>query len=375
MPIKLRILFFLPTLLLALSCSNSRSSGAEDSAGNIQLRHASLLSMRQIDGATVATITNPWDTTATLATYILIPDSLPLPDPLPQGTVLRVPLRNSLVYSAVHIGLIKELGAADAIKGVCDAPYITDSTITARIAAGTVADCGNSMSPDIERIIAMSPDAVLLSPYENNAASARIAALGTPVVQCADYMECGPLARAEWMKFFGLLYGRPAEADSLFGEVERNYLAVKALTDTVSTRPSIIFDGIYANQWHMPARSSTTATFIRDAGGTNPFDHISGTGSAAMSPEQVLLKAGDADLWLVRYASPRPMALSEFLAQQRIYPQFEAAKRGNILFCNTIITPVFEETPFHPDLYLTHLAALLHPELNLCPRKSYFSAP
>ena len=36
-------------------------------------------------------------------------------------------------------------------------------------------------------------------------------------------MERSALGRAEWMKFYGLLYGREHEADSLFAVVEQNY--------------------------------------------------------------------------------------------------------------------------------------------------------
>lgn len=111
---NLKILFFLPTLLLTLGCSSPRSSRAEDRAEEKELRHASLLSLKDYGNATVAEIQNPWDSTETLATYILLPRSVSVPDSLPDGTIVRIPLDNSLIYSAVHIGLVNELGAADA---------------------------------------------------------------------------------------------------------------------------------------------------------------------------------------------------------------------------------------------------------------------
>ncbi len=188
-------------------------------------------------------------------------------------------------------------------------------------------------------------------------------------------MEVSPLARAEWMKFFGLLFGKELTADSIFSEVESRYLAVKNMTDSVSCRPSVIFDGIYANQWYVPGKNTTAAVYIRDAGGSNPFDSIAPANSLPLSPEQVLMLAQNADFWFVRYASRMPLTLEGFLSEQRIYPQFTAAGKGNVLFCNTIKEPFYDETPFHPDIFLTELASVLHPSLGITPQKHYFSRP
>ena len=77
---------------------------------------------------------------------------------------MRTPLSAALIYSSVHNSLICELGAVNAVKGVCDAQYIHERSLKKRIADGAVMDCGNSMSPDIERIISLSPDGPLSTP-------------------------------------------------------------------------------------------------------------------------------------------------------------------------------------------------------------------
>ncbi len=359
-------------LLLPCACTGGAADGDSGGGDTLALSYAKELTITRQDGYSVATIRNPWDTTAVLAKYILAPDSVPA-EKLPKGTVIRVPLKNSLVYSAVHIGLIDELGADSAIAGVCDARFINLDKIKLRIAAKTIADCGNSMSPDIEKIMHLSPDAILLSPYENSTTNARLESLGIPIVQCADYMESSPLARAEWMKFFGLLYGSEHKADSLFRATESEYLALKKQTEGCETRPSVIFDGIYGSQWYVPGRHSTAATYIRDAGGTNPFDRYDNPGSVALSPEQVLMQAHDADYWLVRYATTAPLTRAAHLKGNSIYPQFDAAKKNNIFACNTVEIPLFDETPFHPQWFLADLVSILHPELGVNPERRYFS--
>lgn len=359
-------------LLLPCACTGGAADGDTGGGDTLALSYAKELTLTQYGGYSVATIRNPWDTTAVLAKYILAPDSVPA-EKLPEGTVIRVPLKKSLVYSAVHIGLIDELGADSAIAGVCDARFINLGKITSRITEKAVADCGNSMSPDIEKIIHLSPDAILLSPYENSTTNSRLESLGIPIVQCADYMESSPLARAEWMKFFGLLYGSEHKADSLFKATESEYLALKKQTEGCGTRPSVIFDGIYGSQWYVPGRHSTAATYIRDAGGTNPFDRYDNPGSVALSPEQVLMQAHDADYWLVRYATAAPLTREAHLKGNSIYPQFDAAKKNNIFACNTVEIPLFDETPFHPQWFLADLVSILHPELGVNPEHRYFS--
>ncbi|MBD5324638.1 MAG: ABC transporter substrate-binding protein [Bacteroides sp.] len=364
-------LFILFCLLPAMwSCGSGRGEQAEGSAG--RLEYAGLLTLDERNGYTVARVTNPWDSAKALATYILVPDSVQLPADMPSGTIIRTPVSQALVFTSVHSGLISEIGAVDAIGAVCGSEYITVPEIQHRIADGRITDCGNDASPDIERIVSASPDLMLISPYENNPSNSRLESMGAPIVLCADYMEKSPLARAEWVKFFGRLFGKAAEADSMFATTEREYLALKSAVAKTESRPSVIFDGVYGNQWYVPRRDATLSSYIRDAGGTNPFDNHPGAGSLPLSPEKILIEAGNADYWLVRYASPTDYSLSDFVSLQPIYKEFKAAGDENVYGCNTMEVPFYEETPFHPQWFLEQLVAIFHPELGITPAHTYF---
>lgn len=129
---------------------------------------------------------------------------------------------NTLVYASVHCSLLEQLDALSQIGGVCDLSYIKTPALLSRAENGKLTDAGNSMSPDIERVMSLNPDAILLSPFEN-AGYGRIGKMGIPIIECADYLETSPLGRAEWIKFFGLLYGKEVETDSIFTEVEKLY--------------------------------------------------------------------------------------------------------------------------------------------------------
>ena len=108
-------------------------------------------------------------------------------------------------YSAVHCGMLEELGVADRIAGVCESRYIDLSFVREWIERGTIADLGEASSPDLERMIALSPDALLVSPFENTGYG-RVEKSGIPLLELADYMEAEPMGRVDVYKRQGLAY-------------------------------------------------------------------------------------------------------------------------------------------------------------------------
>lgn len=360
-------------LLLLAGCKGGRASEPTHSEEDtILMTHASNLMMIRTADYVKAVVRNPWDTTKILQTYILVADSIPLPDNLPEGTVVRTPLKKSLVYSSVHQSLVDELGGAEAIKGICDKQYIHDTKLLNRIKKGEVTDCGPATSPTTEKIIRLNPDAILLSPYENVDSEGTLARLGIPVIECADYMENSPLGRTEWMKFFGILYGKENVADSLFAITEKEYLTLKSRFSGSGLKPKVLMDCLYGQTWHVPRAESTMSQFINDAGGINPFSNNFGYGSIALSGEQVLKQAGDADIWLLRYYQDQDKTMSELGNDSPLYPLFKAYKNGNVWGCNTSRQLFFEEMPFHPQWLLEDLISILHPESGITPTHAYF---
>ncbi|MDE6643380.1 MAG: ABC transporter substrate-binding protein [Muribaculaceae bacterium] len=363
----------LVALSLLVSCRGAGGATAViDGGDTVSMDYARRLTIVDYPGYTFVSIQNPWDTTRTLHNYLLIPDSLPLPENLPDGTIIRTPLKRSIVHSSIHCQLIDELGAGEAIKGVCDAQYMLAPRIKEGIKSGEIADCGVNTSPYIEKVVEVNPDAILLSPYQDSGTYGKLATLPISIVECADYMEISPLARAEWIKFFGRLYGKDAKADSIFEAVKSSYNSLKEKTSGVESRPKVLLDRLYGRQWFVPVAESTIATLIRDAGGVNPFDNLNSSGSVALSAEQVLVDAGDASVWVIRYLMPQPMTLQNLKAENKIYSQFDAFKSGNVYGCNTSKILLFEDSSFHPERALSDLINIIHPELSDSPSTQYF---
>lgn len=370
----LTLLIFIMLPLLA-SCSGG-SSNASDSATSSITNYAGNLSIQEINEQySLVSLRNPWDTTKLLARYALVDRNSEIPDDVPEdAVVLRVPIGKSVIFSGVHASLITELGASKAVSGICDAEFVSDPLVKDAISDGTILDCGQSSLPIIEKIIKLRPEILLVSPFENSAQSGGLGKTGVPVVLAADYMEETPLGRAEWIRFYGRLFGKGNTADSLFNDIAGQYEGIKKRNMGFKTRPTVLFDKIYSGIWSVPTQASSTGHLIEDAGGENPFGNISDAGSVQLSPEKVLSIGRDADIWLIRYYEP-PLLSRQVLAKENtIYSRFKAFSPGGRIYgVNTLEKHVFEDAAFHPHLILRELSKLLHPDSDSSYKPIYYS--
>ena len=361
-----RQLFILSALLLLCACRGRQAQrpGAE-ATDTLALRHATHLKVIRHAGFDEVRLADPWNAGQVLHTYLLVPSGAPLPSGLPRGTVVRTPLRRAVVSTSVHCSLIIDMGQKTSIAGVCEPQYIHIPYISERLRSGAVADCGSGMSPTVETIIDLQPDAIFLSPFQNSGRYGKVEALGIPIIETADYMETSALGRAEWMRFYGLLFGCTHEADSLFSAVEEAYLALRQQALRAKASKSVVMDKQTGAVWYVPGGKSTIGGLIADANIRYPWHDDPHSGSLALPFESVLEHGGHADLWLFRYNSPQPITSAALLSENSGYSQFKAFRGKGIYGCNTATSAFYEETPFHPHLLLRDFICIAYPELGL----------
>ncbi len=360
----LSFVFFALTAFLTLSsCGGGKVSYSPGEADTLKLKYARYLKVVRLPKYTLATLRNPWDTTKTLHTYILVPKDKPMPDGLPNGTVIRIPVGKAVVYSSVHSSLMIQMGAQQHIGAVCGLRYIKLPYIQERCREGKIIDAGDDLNPDIEKIIDLHPDLIMLSPFENSGGYGRVEKLGIPIMECADYMEDSALGRAEWMRFYGLLFGREKIADSLFTIVEKNYLALCRLTANVKLKPKVLDGQKSSATWYVSNGNSPTGHIYADAGVAYAFSDRKKNGFDPLSFEQVFEKAQDADIWFIKYNMKEDKTYKSMLRDYAPYQNFEAFKNHRVYGCNTNTVPYYEETSFHPDWLLQDIIVISHPEL------------
>ena len=430
-------------LLVLTACQGGKTTAGEAEEGDtLKMKYAKLLTIVKHGEKGTASldedaesaeyqyaevnVANPWKVGTLLHRYILIPKGkegdetvarLALQRTSGMGCTtdtVRTPVERSAVFIAPHCQLMYELGCQQAIRGVCDLNYINIPDVRKRAASAgnassgnasaqnSIVDCGSSMAPDIERIIALKPEAILVSPFENSGGYGKLDKLHIPIIEAADYMESSPLGRAEWMKFYGLLFGKAskaadekaskaadgkaskaadgkaskaadekasktvlsasceATADSLFSQIEKEYLKLKGEAGKLPKGLSILTERKTGNVWYVPGGQSTIGILLKDANARYIFSDDKHSGSLPMSPEQILAKGKLVDVWAFKYFGGAPLSQVQLLQEYDGYKALAAFSRGNIYQVDTSTVPYFELTSFHPELLLREFIILAH---------------
>ena len=370
---KLLSALIVTIVLLLSACGGGSKTSSAINGEIIPMKYAENLKLMKGDGYTEAVLRNPWDTTSILRTYILVDKDKEVPEHLPIGTIVRTPLSKALVYTATHCNLIHELGAVESIGGICEIQYIKVPEIIEGCANGTIVNAGEGTNPDIEKIIDLHPDALLLSPYENSGGHGQVEKLKIPIIECADYMETSALGSAEWIRFYGMLFGCEAKADSIFATVERNYNELKKLATSQTKKPKLMCEVKSGSAWYVSGGRSTTGKLYADAGAHYAFASYPNAGGIPLSFETVFDKAQDADIWLIKYNQATDLTLTSLREDYAPYAQFKAHKQKQVYGCNTGQKTYYEDFPFHPDRVLKDLIKIFHPSLLPEYELKYFS--
>lgn len=363
-------------LLSVYACGGKRTGSVAQGGDTVRMEYARHITIVKHDGYTTAELSNPWRKDGVLHRYVLVSrkDSARMASKVSamDGTVVYTPVGRGVMFSAPHCYLMGEIGAADAVSGVCDLNYINLPYLHKAVSEGRVADCGNGMSPSVERIVSVSPDALFVTPFEG-VNYGQLANIGVPLVECADYMETSALGRAEWMKFYGMLVGRENEADSLFAVVKRNYADYKDRAMKSALRPRVITERVVGGVWYCPGGESSMGQLLRDAGVDYVFADDKHSGSLSLSPEKVIEKAATADWWLFVNSGAGNLDRNGLLTEYEGYKMIKAYREGHVLECvPSISNPYFEQISFRPDFLLADFISWFHPELHILPSAHYY---
>lgn len=407
---RTRYLLWALLALAITSCQGGKTAAGDGDGGDtVKMKYAQLLTIVKHGGEYAehdgeyaeVTIANPWKEGTLLHRYILVPKGeegnktvarLAMQRSAGARCVtdtVRTPVENSAVFTSPHCQLLYELGCGQAIRGVCDLDYINIQDVKKRAASAgnhgsssAIADCGSSMAPGIERIIALKPEAILVSPFENSGGYGKLDKLHIPLIEVADYMEASPLGRAEWMKFYGMLFEKSdakdskteissskagifqSKADSLFAKIEKEYLNLKAAAKKLPAGLSVLTERKTGSVWYVPGGQSTIGILLKDANARYIFSEDQHSGSLAMSPEQILAKAKNIDVWAFKYFGGKPLSRSQLLQEYAGYKSLAAFGSSRIYQVDTSCEPYFEITSFHPEVLLREFILLSHPADN-----------
>ena len=367
-------------LFILLGCKNP-SANNEVSVPTTEenpIKYAKGFEIQDFEGYSELKITNPWPGSTKTFSYLLKNKDASLSlDETIYDAVIEVPVERIVVTSTTHIPSLELLEEEASLIGFPNLDYISSEKTRERIREGKVKELGKNEDLNTEVLIENNPDVVVTFAVEGqNSAVKNLERAGIPVLYNADWTETHPLGKAEWIKFFGKLFGKEAVAEQRFDLIEKEYLTAKSMASQADERPTVLSGAMYKDIWYLPQGNSWAAQFIEDANGYYLWRDREGTGSLALNLESVLETGQEADYWI----GPSQFThYDQLLEANPVYGEFKAFKEKEIYSFTTKKGETggviyYELAPNRPDLVLKDIIKILHP--NLLPSyEPYFFTP
>lgn len=321
-------------------------------------RYARGFSLAPQKGYTEAVVYNPWQDSCVMQRFFLIRDTtVSTPS---DGIRLQVPLQSVATTSCTQIGFLSALNSLPLVKGIASPELV----FTPLPHSGWV-NIGDAMQPQVERIMLAGPEIIFMTAYQDmdklqNAFSGHNI---TPVY-INEWTEQHPLARAEWIRFFGALLGKETEADSIFCAVEKQYLHLAdSVKEHLPEGRTLLTGSDFRGTWYMPTGNTYMGVLFMDAGAGYYYQNRTESKSLPLSEEEVLLRFKDARVWVGCNAH----SLNELAQIDSKHTLFRAYREGQVFNFYKRSTPAggndFWETGVtHPELILRDLIYICHPD-------------
>lgn len=321
----LRLLIVLLLSVIFTQCKKETVTDQQITSQNT-IRYAKGFSVRNYEGYTIVTVKNPWPKATKTYTYILKEKNGNIPDSLKQNPVISIPIKSIVVTSTTHIPSLEMLKKEKTLVGFPHLDYISSEKVRARIEAGKVKELGMNQSLNTEVILNLQPDVIIGYGIDNNNPTLdNLQKSGLKVILNGDWNEETPLGKAEWIKFFGALYGQQKKAEAIFTKIEKEYLKTIQIAQSAQQTPTILAGDMFEDRWYLPKGNSWGSLLLKEAKGQYLWAETTGTGSLSLSFEAVFEKAQQADIWIT---SGQFTSLKEMTTANPHYSQFKAFQIG-----------------------------------------------
>lgn len=276
------------------------------------------------------------------------------------ATKLGKGLGSVAIGSTTHVPYITALGHVEAIAACAHMDQVRDPLFKDRLSKGAVKEIATGDGLDREALLALKPEALFGYPFGRGESGA-LERLGIPTIEVSEYLEEHPLGRAEWLRFFGVLFGEERKADSLFAGIRERYEALRVDT-SLTDRPTVLFGSVWDGQWWVPPGNSYMARLIEDAGGRYVFADRKSDGNIAVDMETMLTVGAKADRWGMIADIPGLPRYNDFPAGDARLEDFRAVKTGALFMGNITEADLFGKALIEPDQVLLDLARIMKPE-------------
>ena len=273
------------------------------------------------------------------STFLLVPEGAPVPqDVPPDATVLQLPLKNVYIVATSAMDLINECGALDEIA--FSGTKAKDWSVPEAAAAmndGKITYAGKYSAPDYELLTAGGCDLAIESTmiFHKPEVKEKLEELGIPVLVEYSSYEPHPLGRLEWIKLYGVLFGKAAAEQYYESELAR----IEPIMQKKPVGKSIAFFYVNSNgAVNVRKPNDYVVKIIELAGGKYALSELlveeeNALSTMNMMMEDFYVSCVDADILIYNGTIDTAFSsIDDLFAKSELFRDFAAVKSGEVYF-------------------------------------------
>lgn len=354
-------------LLSFCSCNQNRKqdgkiSGTEIVDTTTNIKYAKGFKVRNFSNYKLVDISDPSGENDIVYKYALLErgsDSKAIPS---DYEIIETPVRSVICMTTLQISNFIKLDATNRIAGMPSTRFLFNEQMKNQLQEGTTKKIGKEGEFDTEIIMALNPDVILVSPFKRGGYDV-IRNLDIQLVSFLGYKEISPLGQAEWIKFTGMLLGLEEEAFNQFDEIEKRYLELKSLTESIQERPTVLSGELHSGNWYVVGGNSYLAQLFRDAGADYFMKNNNESGGFYVDFETVYSQGANANYWRMLNSYDGTFTYETLKKSDARYVDFRAFQEKKLIYCNLREKPFYEHSPVEPEVVLADLIKIFHPTL------------
>lgn len=273
--------------------------------------------------------------------FLIVPEGKKVPEDLEEEiVVLQRPIKDLYLVASSVMDMFYELNGLDTItfSGQKEESWYVEDAKQA-MARGDMVYAGKYNKPDYELMVAgnctLAIENMMIS--HSPEVMEKLEDFGIPVMIEYSSYESHPLGRVEWIKFFGALLGKEAEAEQAFQD--QVAILEKVATDE-KTDKTVAFFFVTSNGLVQVRQSSDyVPKMIELAGGSYIFENLgdpeSKRSTMNMQIEEFYNGAKNADFLIYNSSIDGGVAtIDELLDKCAVLKDFKAVQEGKV-WCTT----------------------------------------
>ena len=252
--------------------------------------------------------------------------------------------------STTHVTYLEALNKSDLISACAFADRLASPALQQRVKNGQLLNLSAGGELDKELLWTSGARYFFVYPFD------KLAPDITPkdkmtVVPVSEYLESHPLARAEWIKVFGLFTGESDKSAELFEGIKNRYQQKKQSLVSAK-RPLVFFGSKEGEVWYAGPANSYIAQLINDAGGQYLFNDSQEKSNIRLSQEEMIKRTWDIDFFgamVYQDVNPNTQQIIEMAPGMGKAPTFQGQR---LFYCNSALNDFFGKALLEPDVLL-----------------------